>query len=250
MLSSIRCCGLCEAGSSSSRQASSRAIGGLISPDACWLPSLPNRMLPIIPAPPRISSSTVAKLPLRTRHRLDKGFDIAVGGIMSGHHHHGQNVHADQRRAAEQHRQAFQRARMFARQGRQQFHRGRTRVANAPRPIARKVIRQPKYWPIMRPIGIPNTIASAVPVAIRLSACARLPAGGHADGQRRRYRPEHCMGKGDTNAADHQHVKIPCKNDRTWLAINRINRPISRRRRSTLLVSSINGSDINATTHA
>ena len=41
---------------------------------------------------------------------------------MSGHHHHGQNVHADQRRAAEQHRQAFQRARMFARQGRQQFY--------------------------------------------------------------------------------------------------------------------------------
>lgn len=50
-------------------------------------------------------------------------------------------------------------------------------VANAPRPIAVKVIRQPKYWPIMRPIGIPNTIASAVPVAIRLSACARLPGG-------------------------------------------------------------------------
>lgn len=31
MLSSIRCCGLCEAGSSSSRQASSRAIARLIS---------------------------------------------------------------------------------------------------------------------------------------------------------------------------------------------------------------------------
>ncbi len=94
---------------------------------------------------------------------------------MSGHHHHGQNVHADQRRAAEQHRQAFQRARMFARQGRQQFYeagRWLTRRGRSP-----KVIRQPKYWPIMRPIGIPNTIASAVPVAIRLSACARLPAG-------------------------------------------------------------------------
>ena len=50
MLSSIRCCGLCEAGSSSSRRAAGQSP--LISPDACWLPSLPNRMLPIIPAPP------------------------------------------------------------------------------------------------------------------------------------------------------------------------------------------------------
>ena len=52
-----------------------------------------NRMLPIIPAPPRISSSTVAKLPLRPATVWTKGLDIAVGRcIMSGHHHHGQNV--------------------------------------------------------------------------------------------------------------------------------------------------------------
>ena len=64
-LSSIRWLALCEAGSSSSRHASSRPIAALINPDACRLPSLPKRMLPTMPAPPRVNSSTVAKLPLR-----------------------------------------------------------------------------------------------------------------------------------------------------------------------------------------
>ena len=123
-------------------------------------------------------------------------------------------------------------------------------MANAPRPIARKVIRQPKYWPIMRPIGIPNTIASAVPVAIRLSACARLPGGAMRMASADVIDQNTACAKAIPMRLITSTSKFQAKNDRTWLAMNRINRPISRRRRSTLLVSSINGSDINATTHA
>ena len=45
-------------------------------------------------------------------------------------------------------------------------------------------------------------------------------------------------------------VKFHARNDSTWLAINNANSPISSLRRSIWLVSSINGSDINATTQA
>ncbi|MNR40676.1 hypothetical protein D3C85_1589880 [compost metagenome] len=45
-------------------------------------------------------------------------------------------------------------------------------------------------------------------------------------------------------------VKFHARNDNTWLAINNTNRPISSLRRSTWLVRSIKGSDINATTQA
>lgn len=83
-------------------------------------------------------------------------------------------------------------------------------VANAPRPIAEghppaKILadnapdRNTKHH---RQRGTGGDQAQ------RLRPFARR---GHADGQCRRYRPEHCMRKGDTNAADHQHVKIPGK---------------------------------------
>ena len=62
------------------------------------------------PGPAEDQQQHGGKIAAQTRHRLDEGFDIAVGGIMCGHHHHGQNVYADQRRATEQHRQALQRA--------------------------------------------------------------------------------------------------------------------------------------------
>ena len=45
-------------------------------------------------------------------------------------------------------------------------------------------------------------------------------------------------------------VKFHAINDSTWLAMNTTNSPISSLRRSIWLVSSINGNDISATTHA
>ena len=49
------------------------------------------------------------------------------------------------------------------------------RAATAP--MAMKVVRQPSSSPTTRPSGMPSTMATDVPTASRLSACAFLPAG-------------------------------------------------------------------------
>ena len=72
MLSSIRCCGLCEAGSSSSRQASSRAIAAY-QPRRVLVTELTEQNAADNTGPARISSSTVAKLPLRPATVWTKG---------------------------------------------------------------------------------------------------------------------------------------------------------------------------------
>ena len=117
-------------------------------------------------------------------------------------------------------------------------------------PMAKKVVRQPKYCPTMRPIGRPSTIASAVPVAIRLSACARLPAGARRIASDAVIDQNTAWAKAIPTRLMTSTVKFHAINDSTWLAMNKTNRPISSLRRSIWLVSSMNGRDISATTQA
>ena len=124
------------------------------------------------------------------------------------------------------------------------------RVISAPIPIAKKVIRQPKYWPTMRPRGKPKTIASAVPVAIKLNACARFPAGAIRIARDAVIDQKIACAKATPMRLITRTVKLHDKNDSTWLAINTTNRQISNLRRSTWLVINIKGNDISATTHA
>lgn len=119
------------------------------------------------------------------------------------------------------------------------------RVVNVLRLIVRKVICQLKYWLIMCLIGILNIIVSVVLVVIRFSVCVCLFGG--------------VMWMVSVDVIDQNIVcvkvilmwliismlKFQVKNDRMWLVINRINRLISRCWCFILLVSSINGSDIN-----
>ncbi len=93
-------------------------------------------------------------------------------------------------------------------------------------------------------------MASAVPVAIRLSAWARLPGGAIRIASAEVIDQNTAWAKAMPMRLTTSTVKFHAKNDNTWLAINNTNRPMSRRRRSILLVSSMNGSDINATTQA
>ena len=50
----------------------------------------------------------------KARHNLHKRFNVAIRRVMGRHHDGGQQVDAQQRGAAHQQRQAFQRAGMFA----------------------------------------------------------------------------------------------------------------------------------------
>ena len=68
------------------------------------------------------------------------------------------------------------------------------------------------------------------------------------DGQCRRYRPEHCMRKGDTMRLITSTSKF---RKTTGRGGDKQNKQADKQAPApTLLVSSINGSDINATTHA
>lgn len=96
-----------------------------------------------------------------------------------------------------------------------------------------KVIRQPKYWPTMRPRGKPKTIASAVPVAIKLNACARFPAGAIRIARDAVIDQKIACAKATPMRLITRTVKLHDKNDSTWLAINTTNRQISNLRRST-----------------
>ncbi len=96
----------------------------------------------------------------------------------------------------------------------------------------------------------PNTIASAVPVAIKLNACARFPAGAIRIARDAVIDQKIACAKATPMRLITRTVKLHDKNDSTWLAINTTNRQISNLRRSTWLVINIKGNDISATTHA
>ena len=102
----------------------------------------------------------------------------------------------------------------------------------------------------MRPRGKPKTIASAVPVAIKLKACARFPAGAIRIARDAVIDQKIACAKATPMRLITRTVKLHDKNDSTWLAINTTNRQISNLRRSTWLVINIKGNDISATTHA
>ena len=61
------------------------------------------------------------KVSAKARHNLNKRLNIAVGRVMGGHHNHGQQIDAHQRRSTHQQRKTFQRAGVFAGQFWQQF---------------------------------------------------------------------------------------------------------------------------------
>ncbi len=114
----------------------------------------------------------------------------------------------------------------------------------------KKVVRQPKSCPTIRPSGSPSTIASAVPVASRLNAWARLPAGARRIASEAVIDQKMACAKAMPIRLITSTVKFHAKNDRTWLAIKSTNSPINSLRRSTWLVSNINGKESDATTQA
>lgn len=79
----------------------------------------------------------------------------------------------------------------------------------------------------------PKTIASAVPVAIKLNACARFPAGAIRIARDAVIDQKIACAKATPMRLITRTVKLHDKNDSTWLAINTTNRQISNLRRST-----------------
>ncbi|MNE64350.1 hypothetical protein D3C80_1597580 [compost metagenome] len=122
------------------------------------------------------------------------------------------------------------------------------RVAHTAMPI--NVIRQPSSCPTTRPNGKPSTIASAVPPASMLSACAFLPAGATRMANDAVIDQNTECASATPAREITKVVKFQATAVSTWLAINRINTPISSFRRSILLVSNIQTSDIVATIQA
>ena len=127
---------------------------------------------------------------------------------MGRYHDGGQQVDAQQRRATHQQRQAFQRAGMFAWQRGQQFNQAYQRHQRA-HPNGEEGRAPAEVLPhdaANRQTQHHRQCGTGSNQAQRLGAftCRR-----QANRQRRGDRPEHRMGKGDTDAADDQHRKIP-----------------------------------------
>ena len=113
-------------------------------------------------------------------------------------------------------------------------------VMVAPRPLE----------PLVLDLSAMPHSASAVPVASRLSAWARLPAGARRIANEAVIDQKIACANAMPILLTISTVKFHARKESTWLAINTTNSTISNLRRSTLLVSSIKGSDIKATTHA
>ncbi|MNT35212.1 hypothetical protein D3C72_1712330 [compost metagenome] len=117
-------------------------------------------------------------------------------------------------------------------------------------PIAQNVVRQPSQSPTTRPKGIPITMASVVPVASMLSACAFLPTGAMRTASAAVIDQNTACDSATPMRLAMSISKLVTMPDAAWLTINSANTPMSSLRRSILRVSNINGSDAKATTQA
>ncbi|MCY1412279.1 hypothetical protein D9M71_276790 [compost metagenome] len=147
--------------------------------------------------------------PADAGHPQGERLDVAVGGELRADHHHGQGIDADQRRAPEQQRQAAQRPGILARQQRQRAgqpeHRqaGDSGDAEEGRAPAQRLANHPAERNA-------EHHRQGRPGRQQAQRLRLLPRRRDAHGQRRGDRPEHRMGEGDAEPADHQHAEAPC----------------------------------------
>ncbi|MNV72929.1 hypothetical protein D3C71_1660500 [compost metagenome] len=123
-------------------------------------------------------------------------------------------------------------------------------VANATPAMLRKVTRQPSASPTTRPSGIPRTIANVVPVASRPKALACWPGGATRTASDAVMAQNTAWDMAMPMRLTSNMAKLCDSHDNRWLTMNTRNTNSNRRRRSTLRVSSIIGSDARATTQA
>ena len=144
----------------------------------------------------------------KARHNLHKRLNIAVGRVMGGDHNHRKQINAHQRRATHQQRQAFQRAGMFTRQCWQQLDEADQRDQR-PHADGKEGGTPAEVLPdnaANRQAEHHRQRGTGGNQAQRLRA---FPRRCKANSERRGNRPEHRVGKGNTDAANDQHRKIP-----------------------------------------
>ncbi len=117
-------------------------------------------------------------------------------------------------------------------------------------PIPKNVARQPKNCPTTRPRGSPNTVAKAVPVANNPRAWAFLPAGATRIAKDAVIDQNTAWDNATPIRPAIRISKLHANPEIMWLITKITNKKANNLRRSILLVNSIKGNDIKATTHA